>query len=727
MMDQSIAKTNGYYPDYEIDESDPQYALDKLEPGSPDAFRVYLKHFIMYQQWCRFWTPRLQLGKKCHSFMRRDIFTPAQRKKYLEVQDKWPIEPQEMKPIINKLTGAIMDRVKSGSVTMEDSNPPPHAASPDTVNVVLKWLSNQLKLEVKKEDALREGLIDGYPQWLWFDKKRGEEDIPGFPEATLLPWESTLCTPFFWESDGGDIVELMRVQKRSKGELLERFPDREDALKSYNDRIRNDPGFMSSTFPLLTLGMTAEDRQRIIFDIVTSAQVANQTGLYTTVEHFYSIRKNKEVQINPDTGDVLVLPGDWKKDQIRTWHQEHPEFSLSRMQKISTLWVTTWSINGMIWENNEHWFQKQPRDSQYAMLPGVPYIASLEDHMPTGVGEDMLPYILLVASCATEGLSQVRKGTGTVTHIPEGALKHPSRVEHEMSQEHGVIIWKKGHNPKEELATIQLTPNDTFLKLEDRYRDELGRVHNVNDAMLGQPVNRQSTQAKQLDISNGMQVQTPYIRNYTSFSLRSTQMLCYLMPYFLTEQQIIQIEDEFGNKQEPIAINVQEVNAEGTQAHTVLNDLTACDYRIIPTLNDDSATSRQGQMLDFVQILQAIGNSLLKMDPMMLGGFLSQWPNRYAQQAGKYMLQKASMQQQQQMQQMQLQAEAAKYKQDARLMVELAKIKTPSVNFKITPEDVTAAPEGYQMLMQWAQSQNFQIPQEPQMQIPQMPQNPQYQ
>lgn len=690
---------------FEIDESAQEYAIDKLVPGNDNTLRLYNKRLTLYNQFSRFWKSRMEVAKKCHNFMRREIFTEGQRKKYLNVQDKWPIEPQEMKPVVNALTGEIISRIKSYIVTMEDPSPPENAAPPEVVNVILKWLENKLKLQRKREGALRNGLIDGYPQWLYFSKKRALGDGPESLDATLLPWERTLCSPFFQEEDGSDINHLMIITKRTKAELLSTFPDRKNALAQHEEAIRKDPGLLTSTLPFDN-SWAAEDRSNVIFDMVTQGLINDETGLYTTVEELYSVKKVQTVYLG-DGMDPVILPPEWEDWQVEEWRAGHPEYDTTHEQEVATLWYTVWSTNGFFWENKQHWFQKQQQGKPYAMLPAIPYIASMEDHIPTGVGEDMLPYILLIATCATEGLSQVRKGTGRTTFVEEGAVLHPKMLSFELSAEEGIVLMKKGAVREGAFKQEMRKPNDTFFSMEDRYRQMLRITHNVNESIMGQSAPRQSEVAKQREILQGMRSQSPYVLNYQHFNYNICQLLCYMMPYFLTEHQLFEIDDDFGNKIEAQA-NIKGFDMEGN-ARNVLNDLSAADYRIIPIPGDDSATSREDDMKRFTEIMEAVGNSFMKLleyDPKLLAAFLADWPNRYARETAKFLMENADQMQQAKAQEVEAETAQKKYDRDMRTQVEMAKINAPKVNFKVSPQDIQEAPLGFKMLMAFAQQQN---------------------
>jgi hypothetical protein len=357
----------------EIDETDPKYAIEKIKVKSEEWINLWTKNLLIYEAYARFWKPRLEVGKKCMNYMRREIFTKGQLTKYRDVQKKIPVQPQEMKKIINSLADQIGKMVQSTMVTMEDDSAPETAASPEVVNIVLKWLEFQLKLERKKKKALHRGLTTGYPQWIWCDKvEKLEGDFSGTLEASLLPWDSTLCSPYFEEEDGSDIDDIIRLQWMTKNELLKMFPDRKKALKKHEEELKNDPGYINEL--LMTENPeNADDRKDILFNMLNSANFESMNGYYLVAERVFSVEKIQETYINEETGDALFLPPEWSEPQKELWKKIHTEYNIVKFQPMRTLWTTTIDTTGFIWENDEHWYQNNGK------LPGKAFIASLKD------------------------------------------------------------------------------------------------------------------------------------------------------------------------------------------------------------------------------------------------------------------------------------------------------------------------------------------------------------
>lgn len=704
---------------FEIDETEEKYSLEKLKVNTEEWLNLWTKNLLFYDAYTRFWKNRLDVAKKCMNYMRGDIFTFGQRTKLADVQKKIPIETHEMKSVITSLADQIKKMIQSSMVTTEDETPPENAAAPEVVNVVLRWLFNKLKLERKKKKALKQGLTVGYPQWIWLDMRRAVGEISAFLEASLLPWDSTLCTPYFEEEDGSDIDDIIRVAFRTKHELLEQYPDRKKALKKHEDKIREDPGYIKQLMQAEN-NFTSEDRKSILYNMLQNSKFDSMEGYYFVAERVFCVEKDQTVHINQETEDVILLPPDWPETRKEEWLAAHPEYDVSDTRPIKTLWVTTIDTTGFIWENGEHWYQNDGE------LPGKCFIPDMVDRNPTGAGEDMLPYILAIAVSKTEGLDQVRKGTGTVTFIEEGAVKNPKHLNKELSKANGVvIIRKKAKSGMKSVHQEKRTPNTTFLDYEDREREQMKAVHNVNESIMGATNPRQSKVAKDKEIAQGMAPQSSYIENYSNFDLDLTQLICNMLPYAMTENLIIEVKDEYGDKDLPDPATGQppEVNVPGFdysgQASIVANDLTSCKYRIIPVPSEDTPTSRERDLREFVELLEAVGNTLFQINPKLLANILMTWPNRYAKEAGKFLLEYADQAAQSEQQIAQMEQQIDMQKEQGRRAVDMEKIKRPKLAFKIDPKDIEEAPRGAQIMMEILNQFN-----QPQSAPPQQPPQP---
>jgi hypothetical protein len=674
----------------EIDESESKYALNRLNPETDEAINLWHKHVSIYTSRARFWNPRLEMGKKCMDAMRRRIFTPQQRAKYMFTEKKWPIELQLTKKFINTLTSEIKKAVPGADITFEDSTPPENAAKPETFSTVINHVKQQKKILQKNNRVLRSGLITGYPCWLWFDKIRGVSAVPDMIPLipSVLPWDSTLPEEYFDEDNGiRDLIILHRITKK---DLYDTYPTRAATHKRHRELLKRDDGFMERL-----LGMekttTANDRKNSLFKMISEARFNSEGGYYFMMQHVFPNSIKQRVWIDPETYSVFVPPIDWTDQRREMWLNEHQEYHLSSEIPINTLWITTISTDGFIWENNEHWYQEDGE------LPGVCFIPPMIDNIPTGAVEDALPYVLLASTSMTEGLDQVRRGTSRLTVISEGSIKNVGRVNQELSAAEGVIIAKKGYTPKDAVNSQTRTPNTTFIEFDDKIEEKLWEVYSLNDAMVGRTNPRQSEKAKLRELKQGLSPHGSFVDNWSDYTLREENLLCKLIPLTMTEEMVITIKDEYGQEQEPVTINGEEYDYSG-EAHRVVNDIVSARYRAIAAIADNSATSREAQMIVFTDLLEAIGNQLFKLDPTFLGKTFGMFPNIFAREASKFLIEYGQRMEKQQMAIAQSEAQSDAAKQKQRREIEMEKIKRPRITLKLSPEDVENAPEGMKLM-----------------------------
>lgn len=679
----------------DIDESSQEYLIDNLVPGSDKTINLWTKHMEKYVSRSRFWKPRLDIAKKCFEFETRNILTPQQRQKYWE-QDKWPIEPQEMRPIIASLERMIERAVPGSDITYEDETPPETSASPDTVKTVISWLKHRLKIHDTRKKTLHKGLVGGYPQCFWVDKSRNNYIIHGGLPITafLRPWDSCLPSEYYMSEDGSDITDVVFLKDVTKNELYEKFPDRVPMHKEHIRKIGEDEGY-TERFKSSNNNDTSRDRSNLIFGQITEAKFNSIGGRYFAIESIFPIRKKRMAWINTETLDFVIIPPDWDNEKQVDFEKIHPEFDLKEDIEVNVLWVVTITSDGFIWENREHWYQMDGK------LPAAWYIPDTVNNQPMGIGEDLLPYILLKTASKIEGLDQVRKGTGRVTAFEEGTVKNAQNIRKELSAAEGIIIAKRGTPAKNVISTFNRTPNTTFLEYEDRIGNEMQKVHFIDKAAMGATINRQSAAAKDMQYDMALSPQTRYVDNYYSFNLQIENLLCDVIPIAIPKSFIIQIKDEFGQKKEPVEVNQVGFDGENDEATIIANDLTNSRYRAIPIVGDDSMASRENQMHEFMDLLTAIGNQLFKLDPIFLGQTFSMFPNKFAKEVSVFLVEYGERQQQAQ-NALREEELAIDDKRESRLQkTNMEKIRRPKVAFNLSPEDIQNAPESAKLMFNW--------------------------
>jgi len=680
----------------DLDESKEKYSLDKMKVGGEDWIHLWNKCLLVYETLSRFWGPQLGIGKECMNYMRRIIFTDGQLRKMINVDGKYPIQPQEMKGPINTLMRMIVRNVQSSVMTAEDSTPPDNAASAEDFNVVLKTVSEDVKLEYKKKKALRRALVTAYPQWVWFEAK---EPLPGLPselESSLLPWAQTLCSANFENPDGSDITEVIRIAELNKSKLLEMYPDRKEARKEFDRKLEDDQDFKDS-LAMVDNEHTSNDRSEKVYDQLIATTFDSKSGNYLVAERTFQIKKKQTLYINEKTGDVQMLPETWDKKRKQKWIDSNPDYNIRKNNHdVVTLWVSTIDTTGFIWENKQHWFQEEGR------LPGLPLIVDMIDGIPEGAGPDMLPIIKSIAVADTESLDGVRKGTGDLTVFKEGSIKRPKNLHKQLSSAHGEVQVSKRHRGSldEAIKQVHRKPNDAYERYGQIQRERLKNTHGINDASFGKSHPRQSFKAKDKEIEEGVGPQFEYVLNYSDFNLNLANLVCMMIPYVKTEHEIIEIRDEYGNPKGELEVNEPGFDpVDGTIAETIANDLTSIRYRLVPTAAEDTPTSRAHDLLEFTEMIKGIGNTLFQMDPKLFGRILFSFPNKFAKEAGQFMLEQADGIQQAQQAQAQAEAALEQQTEKGRRDVDWAKLSVPKTAFNFDPESLEAAPQGAKIMM----------------------------
>lgn len=719
----------------DLDESKEKYSLDKMEVGGEDWIHLWNKCLLIYQNLSRYWGPQLEIGKECMNYMRRIIFTEGQLKKMINVDQKYPIQPQEMKGPINTLMKMILRNVQSSVMTAEDATPPENAASAEDFNVVLKKVSEDIHLEDKKKKALRRALITAYPQWIWFEAEEPLSGLPSELDSSLLPWAQTLCSTNFENPDGSDITEVVRIANLSKSKLLEMYPDRKKAREEFEYKLEHDQDFQDA-LAMVDNESTSEDRSDKVYDQIIATTFDSKSGYYLVAERTFQIKKKQTLYINELTGDVQMLPKNWNKKRKQNWIDSNTDYNIRKNNHdVVTLWVSTIDTTGFIWENSQHWFQEEGR------LPGLPIIVDMIDGVPEGAGPDMIPIIKSIAVADTEALDALRKGTGDLTVFKEGALKRPKNLHTQLSSAHGEVQVSKRHRGSLDEAIKQWhrKPNEAYDKYGMTQRERLKQTHGVNDASFGKSHPRQSLVAKNKEVEEGTGPQFEYIINYSKFTLDLSNLLVMMIPYYMNEHQIIEIKDEYGKPKGEVEVNIpqfegsdgtlsQEEGPDGTMASIMANDLTSIRYRLVPVAAEDTPTSRANDLAEFTDMIKGIGNTLFQMDPKLFGRILFSFPNKFAKEAGQFMLEQADGIQQ--AQQAQAEAEAAQEAatEKGRRDVDWAKLSVPKAAFNFDPEAIEAAPQGAQIMMNFfnqlaanskAQSGSPEAPAQPQLQQPQ--------
>jgi hypothetical protein len=305
-------------------------------------------------------------------------------------------------------------------------------------------------------------------------------------------------------------------------------------------------------------------------------------------------------------------------------------------------------------------------------------------------------------------------------------VKKIGSLKTELSSSEGIAVISHKYDMDDSIKQFTRNPNTTFLEMQDRIEDQLENVDGVPDSWTGASNPRQSEKAKRFESKAALSPHSPYVDNYQKFTLKLENLLCKFAPRVITEQMVIRLKDEYGQPKEEVTVNQTEFDYSG-EAHRVANDIVSTRYRAVASVGDDSVTSRESQQKEFIEILEAVGNQLFKLDPTLLANIFSTYPNVFARETAKFLREYGIRAEQAQAQQAQADLAFEEKKQLRLAKADSEKVKRPKVAIKLDPQSLQDAPEGakilYQMMKQYeaesertAQEEQFQqtINQQPQ-------------
>lgn len=677
------------------------YLLENLtNPQSKEYIKLHGSVISRHKELAHFWDKRISIGKMCNEYMERKIFTDAQYNAFL-ANNKLPVEPQELKPIINSLQEHVIKTCRPGHVECEDTTLPPTAIHPDDMNAVLLHVRKKFLIDDMKDDACREGLVAGFPIWVWVDWEADKNGGRGEIVPELREWDSVLPGPFR-KNNGTDIHEVVLIDILSTDELYHQFPHRRELIDKV---LKGDQVLDVDNHEELEDQLDLDEETWInLYESASTGQMqSEQQGLHTVYRRVYQVFKPRIAYVSQKLSDAVEIPETWSEEEEQAWAANHPEYE--RVEESAyTLWETTVTSSGIILENAPCWYQN---DGQ---LPGVCFVADRTNKKPSGAAEDLLSYILTIAISETEGLAQVQRGSGQTTFVKPRALRNPETFDSDMASDDGTVLLNDNAEINDDIKVVQKRPNTTFLDHSANTSAKMERVHNVNAVMRGFSAPSKSGISQDRDIQQGMTAQSSFVRNFGRFDLALNQMLLQMIPMFMTAEEVIQIEDEFGRTKE-VSINVEEFSMQMDEeqgrvrpvAEIIANDLLSAKYRFVITPGDNSYTGKMQALVQFNEIFKAIGNSILKLDPMAAAMMFKQFPNRYAQDIGQQLEATAKEKEQAAIAQAQMEQDSIERDKLMEQAYEIRKAAMPNLVASMSLEEIKSAPEAFRMLLEHVQ------------------------
>ena len=688
-----------------INASNGKYAIEKLNDPYDEA-SVELFVALMTDKHYKYshWRPHFEEAQKCYRYFNGDIFDEEKRAN-LRAQNKFPVERAEYKPFINSLRSSLIKAKPNGRVEVAGFNESPKAASAGDMDLVLQKIKKDLRYDYNVSEVCRDGLIAGYPVCILFDLEKKQYGGNGKLALKRMPFDSVLPGRS-WNGDMSEVNDAIFTTLLTYEEIKEQFPDKAKVIDKYiEDHYFND---VVITPPDNFLGVDNTIWAEVIAQMTQDWATFQNSNSWTIYRWIRPITAKIVRYINYSNGDVVILPNVWEEEQVMQWIADHPEYEEIE-EYAPVLWETTATQTGIILENRPSWYQNNGE------LPAAFFVPDMVNRTPRGIMNDLLPFVYAGAITATEGLAQVIRGNRRTNFIVEGSVEDEESARDELIKEEGWITIKQGKEPP---TIAQSTPNMSYLDYDNMNYGKAQQAIRVSEQMMGNISQYQSKVGIEKALSQGLEAQGTYLNNLTSFDLKLNRIILNAIPVFMTEQELISIEDDFGNEHNILVNETQEIEEmtmpqtmteeePRTIAHIIANDLSSGKYFYNIVAGDYSSMTREESMNKFMAFFNQGGANIAINNPQLFITICKNTTDRYFNTIGKQAEEAMQQQQQQQAEQ------AEKEKQEIlsenmqerifELVKELAKRATPQTLMNVTPETIAEAPDGYKAGLEYQQ------------------------
>lgn len=638
---------------YDIRED--QVDISKKKWDDPEVRMLWAREVEKFDGAFRYWEPLLERGQKLFDYYNGKILSDEARSEYEDVLDKVVLEPRIMKGPIRALVGQIMRSRKSGQIVVEGGSynePVKDSAEVETINLVLKDMERKSDEKYKIRSAIHDSLVSCYPNVILFEKTHpSDHGAANGMKLRHLPWNSCCFGPITAkEPDGSDFDELFYFDFLRKSDLLDQFPEMEKQINAHFESLKNGDSDMLSSITEWDIDVDASTRDRL-YDMVSLSfdNSKHSNPLIQTAMHFYPIKRTEDVWYNifapDDEEDFIVKPKDWTDERWSKWLDEHKDNYYGPYEKkVITLWYTIFTTSGLVLHNEKHWFQEG------GDLPAAFFIPDMINGVPTGPADDMADDTLSNCIAVIEQLDELRKGSGRLFTMREGAIKNVEDLPYEVSKASGFAIVSKdfkGSNDDAFSEKVRI-PNTAWKQWADSQKQDMYDNTRINETLQGASAPRQSDVAKQTEIAMALIVNAIYVDNFNRSWENCNNVKLAMIPHFYDQPDVLNIRDDEKQRDKILPINQpMGIGLDGNpeSASGVVNDITSKRYRWKMSAVDDSSTAQGQQAQEALAVMNSSAGPLMKADPTgkFFAQFLMAFPNRLLNDAGKAMAEDIKM------------------------------------------------------------------------------------
>lgn len=590
------------------------YVLGEMTLEQEQA--ISAKNLLFWDGDQRFWATRINRGKDLFGTVIGDkIFTDKEKAEYAR-QDKMLLTIPELIPKLNALEGMQIAGRRPGVIISEGSEDAPDTEVATRILMNLQ-AANQLQAELT--GAFINAMIASFPTFIFFDRPLDwtrKKTLEVYHEA----WDAVLPDPTFRMVDLSDANRLTRVKAvAGQDRLIEMYPHREKAIR---ERIKEGK-FDSSSF-VGGNAFTADQRRTLYFQLNNAYDVFFRTGLIYVIERQHFVYKKATLWIAPGSEQPELLPPEWSEEEVQKWRQVNPQYQpVERMVRI--LWVTTCTSTGVLLENKAHWYQENEFAAEM-------YVPKMLDNMPFGIVEFLAGSVKMKNAARIEHLHSLRMVNDNVLKTKEGAVKNAQDLATESGRVGGKIVIDKDFEMDDVQYMENRRENMGWADLSAAAQDDIDRLFMDRNIEGGVQSSQESGKVVEKRIQQNQMKQQPYLSTYNLFDLRVHRKALRMLPYVMTEPQIMRYIDE-KNQVGEVELNMPEEFDWATGAVTrIKNNLAGAKYDYRATHGDESQTGKEFELQQFSEVLQ---NVLPQVEMQFWPFLLSTVPNRLAQEFGR--------------------------------------------------------------------------------------------
>lgn len=518
-------------------------------------------------------------AKKFEDFYFGDQWDEADRK-ILKSTRRPCLTINKILPTVNAMLGAQLTReVNANFLPVRD-------ASAETAKAL-----NKLYLHVKHSNDLsrlrNRQFADGIIQERGFIDLRMNFDTNtlGDIEAKVVDPIDVWISPEGKEYDPNTWPEVGTTRWMSPDDIRAEYGD--EAFEKVKNGFASIDVIDVDAFEISGNTFGGDPNDRVLVDIKGTEHRLKRIRV---IDRQYYKFERCRVFIDPDMGDVSVVPREWSKERAeQVAQQAGVHLTMRTMRKIR--WTVTAADKIVL---HDDW-------SPYRTYTIIPYFPYFRRGRPMGAIRNLISPQEQLNKSESQVLHIVNTTANSGYYVEEGALHNMTADDlRSKGAETGVVI---SLTPGGLSKIKKIEPNripDGIAQISQRSDQNIKEISSVNDAMLATENARVSGVALTQRISQGLkQLEEPF-SNLERTDLMVAKKILELIQDFMTEERVFHIINDIDSEPtEELVIN------QITAAGKIVNDVTLGKYEIVINSQPSRMTYAETQFAYALELREA--------------------------------------------------------------------------------------------------------------------------